>query len=61
MSSLELHVHTSKATTHVATVHRGLGDETPLQLISAQELARLLAAEAELIALRRDRADAQSA
>ncbi len=51
MSTLELHAHTDQGSTHVATVHRGPGDDTPLQMISAQELARLLAAEAELAAL----------
>jgi hypothetical protein len=52
MSTLELHAHTDQGTTHVCTIHRGEKDETPLQMISAQELARLRAAEAELLALR---------
>ncbi|KFC61965.1 hypothetical protein [Massilia sp. LC238] len=51
MSKLELHAHTDQGSTHVATVHRGLGDDSPVQLISAQELARLRAVEAELQAL----------
>lgn len=49
---MDLHAHTAEGSSHVATIHRGEKDETPLQLISAQELARLRAAEAELIALR---------
>lgn len=49
--TLDLHAQTPQGTTHVCTVHRGAGDETPLQMISAQELARLRAAEAELIAM----------
>lgn len=52
MSTLDLHAYTAERSTHVATIHRGPGDETPLQMISAQELARLRAAEAELLALR---------
>lgn len=48
MNTLELHAHTPDGTTHVCTVHRGAGDGTPLQLISAQRLAQLLAAEVEL-------------
>lgn len=51
MSTLELHAHTKDGTTHVCTVHRGPGDETPLQLISAQELARLHRVEADHAAL----------
>ena len=50
--TLDLHAHTDQGSTHVCTVHRGPGDETPLQMISAQELARLRAAEAELLVLR---------
>lgn len=53
MSTLDLHAHTDKGSTHVATVHRGPGDETPLQLISAQRLVQLQAAEAELLAIQR--------
>ncbi len=49
---MDLHAHTDQGTTHVCTIHRGETDETPLQMISAQELARLRAAEAELLALR---------
>jgi hypothetical protein len=52
MSTLDLHAHTSEGTTHVCSVHRGAGDGTPLQLISAQELARLRQVEADLAALR---------
>lgn len=52
---MDLHVHTREGTTHVCTIHRGSKDETPLQLISAQELARLQQAERELIALRQSR------
>lgn len=52
MSILELHAHTAEGTTHVCTVHRGEKDETPLQMISAQELARLRQVEADLAALR---------
>lgn len=52
MSTLDLHAHTDQGTTHVCTIHRGEKDETPLQMISAQELARLRQCEAELAALR---------
>lgn len=52
MSTLDLHAHTDQGTTHVCTIHRGEKDETPLQMISAQRLRQLLAAEAELLALR---------
>lgn len=48
MSTLELHAHTPEGVTHVCTIHRGAKDETPLQMISAQRLGQLLAAEAEL-------------
>lgn len=48
---MELHAHTDQGTTHVCTIHRGAQDETPLQMISAERLAQLLAAEAELQAL----------
>lgn len=61
MSTLELHAHTPEGSTHVATVHRGPGDETPLQMISAQELARLLGAEADLAALLAGRTDPRDA
>jgi len=54
MSTLDLHAHTDDGTTHVCTIHRGAGDETPLQMISVERLASLLEAEAELAALRRD-------
>lgn len=57
MNTLELHAHTPKGTTHVATVYRSAGDETPLQLVSAQRLAQLLAAEAELRAIQQRLAD----
>lgn len=52
MSTLDLHAYTPEGATHVCTIHRGAGDVTPLQMISAQELARLQAAEAELLALK---------
>lgn len=55
MSTIELHAHTPDGTTHVCMIHRGAGDDTPLQMISAQRLAQLLAAEAELQALHRSR------
>lgn len=48
---MDLHAHTDQGTTHVCTIHRGEKDETPLQMISAQRLEQLLAAEAELLAL----------
>lgn len=48
---MELHAYTPAGSTHVATVHRSPGDNSPLQLISAQELARLRAIEVELQAL----------
>lgn len=48
MNTLDLHAHTDQGTTHVCTIHRGEKDETPLQMISAERLAQLLAAEAEL-------------
>ncbi|MGI4846158.1 MAG: hypothetical protein ACRYF7_22950 [Janthinobacterium lividum] len=58
MSTLDLHAHTPEGTAHVCTIHRGPGDETPLQMISAHELARLRAVEAELAALLVSRAAA---
>jgi len=61
MSTLELHAHTDKGSTHVATVHRGPGDNSPLQLISGQELARLRKAEADLAALRAARTGSSDA
>lgn len=57
MSTLELHAHTDKGSDHVATVHRGQGDSSPLQLISALRLRQLQAAEAELLAIQRRLAD----
>lgn len=57
MSTLELHAHTDQGSAHVATVHRRPGDSSPLQLISAQRLAQLLAGEAELLATQRRLAD----
>lgn len=51
---MDLHAITDQGVTHVATIHRGPKDETPLQMISAQELARLQQCEAELAALRED-------
>lgn len=54
---MDLHAHTPDGTTHVCTVHRGPGDGSPLQLISAQRLAQLLAAEAELRAIQQRLAD----
>lgn len=51
MSTLDLHAHTDQGATHVCTIHRGEKDETPLQIISSQELARLRACEAELLAI----------
>jgi len=52
MSTLEFHAHTPEGVTHVCDVHRGSVDQSPLQFISQQELARLHAVEAELLALR---------
>lgn len=57
MSTLELHAHTPEGTTHVCTVHRGSGDDTPLQMISVRELARLQRAAADLAALQAARID----
>lgn len=57
MSTLELHAYTDKGVTHVCTIHRGEKDETPLQMISAQEHERLRRVEAELNALRQALAD----
>lgn len=51
MSTLELHAHTDQRSTHVATVHRCPGDNSPLQMISALRLAQLQAAETELLAI----------
>lgn len=51
MSTLDLHAHTAEGTTHVCTIHRAPGDDTPLQMISAQELARLRKAASDLDAL----------
>lgn len=47
---MELHAHTPEGTTHVCTIHRGAKDETPLQMISAQELERLRQIEAAYLA-----------
>jgi len=52
MSTLEFHATTPEGVTHVCDVHRGPADLSPLQMISQQELARLRAVEAELLALR---------
>ena len=38
---MEFHVHTPAGSQHVMTVHRDENDDSPLQLISAQRLARL--------------------
>ena len=54
---MDLHAITDQGTTHVCTVHRGPADETPLQMISAQRLAELLAAETDLAALLASRPD----
>lgn len=43
---MDFHVLGSKGGAHVMTTHRGQEDETPLQLISAQEIARIKALEA---------------
>lgn len=43
---MEFHAFTPKGVTHVCTVHRGLNDKTPLQMISEQELERLQRIEA---------------
>ena len=48
---MEFHAHTSAGSVHVCTVHRGPKDETPLQMISAQELARLRRIEVDHQAL----------
>ena len=61
MSTLELHAHTPEGTAHVCTIHRGPGDETPLQMISLKELARLQQAAADLAALQAARADLSDA
>lgn len=57
MSKLELHAHTQGGVTHVCTIHRDAKDETPLQMISVQELQRLRRAEAELRAVHQRLAD----
>lgn len=57
---MDFHAITAQGADHVCTVHRGPGDLSPLQLISAQRLSELLAAEAELAALR-ERRDAPPA
>ena len=48
---MEFHTISTKGTAHVMTTHRGEVDETPLQLISEQELARLKAIEQAALAL----------
>lgn len=58
---MDLHAHTDQGSTHVATVHRGPSDNSPLQLISGQRLAQLLAAEADLAALQVIRTDPSDA
>lgn len=54
---MELRAHTDQGTTHVCTVHRGPQDETPLQMISAQELKRLQGIEADYLKLRQGLSD----
>jgi hypothetical protein len=49
--TLDLYAITDQSVSRVCTIHRGAKDETPLQMISAQRLAPLLATEAELQAL----------
>lgn len=44
---MEFHVHTPAGSQHVMTVHRDENDDSPLQLISAQRLARLELLEAQ--------------
>lgn len=44
---MEFHVHTPAGSQHVMTVHRDENDDSPLQLISAQRLARLEQLEAQ--------------
>lgn len=58
---MELHAHTPEGTTHVCTIHRGPGDNTPLQMISLKELARLQQAVADLAALQVARVDPSDA
>ena len=52
MSTLEFQAITPEGITHVCNVHRCPADQSPLQMISRQELAWLHALEAELLALR---------
>jgi len=44
---MELHIQTPHGSQHVMTAHRDENDDSPLQLISAQRLARLEQLEAQ--------------
>lgn len=48
---MDFHIYTPKGSGLVMTTHRDEDDNTPLQLISAQRLARLEQREAELEAM----------
>lgn len=48
---MEFHALDRRGVGHVMTTHRGQDDETPLQLISVQQLARFQALESGLRAL----------
>lgn len=48
---MEFHAITPEGMTHVCSVYRGVGDLSPLQMISAHELARFQRVEAAHIAL----------
>lgn len=48
---MEYHAINDKVAAHVMTTHRGNPDETPLQLISVQEIERMKALEQAVRAL----------
>lgn len=49
---MEFRAYAGDSATHVCDVHRGAGDNSPLQMISAQELDRYRRLEVELATLR---------
>lgn len=58
---MDFDIITSRGASRVMTTHRDEVDETPLQLISVQQLERLQKAEAELLALRQQLAGSAAA
>lgn len=48
---MDFHAHQGDRTTHVLTTHRGEADETPLQMVSAAQVAYWKRVEGEYIKL----------